>query len=186
MERRPELGLRSYDRFFPNQDTLPKGGFGSLIALPLQKHSRDRANSVFLDSTFARYPDQWAFLSTIERINRPTVEHVLEKAEASGRVVGVLVPPTEEETCAPWQIPPSRHRKVPPLSGPLPETLELILANEIYVAKEALPPALRNRLLRLASFQNPEFHRAQAMRLPVYLRLCESSRFPALLLPCNS
>jgi superfamily II DNA or RNA helicase/very-short-patch-repair endonuclease len=168
MERRPELGLRSYDRFFPNQDTLPKGGFGNLIALPLQKHPRDSGNSVFLDPNFAPYPDQWAFLSTIERVDRPAVEHVLEKAEATGRVVGVLVPPTEEETCAPWQIPPSRHRKVPPIAGPLPETLELTLANEIYLAKEALPPALRNRLLRLASFQNPEFYRAQAMRLPVY------------------
>jgi hypothetical protein len=168
MERRPELGLRSYDRFFPNQDTLPKGGFGNLIALPLQKHPRDRGNSVFLDPNFAPYPDQWAFLSTIERMDRPTVEHVLEKAEATGRVVGVLVPPTEEQTCAPWQIPPSRYRKVPPIAGLLPEALELTLANEIYLAKEALPPALRNRLVRLASFQNPEFYRAQAMRLPVY------------------
>jgi superfamily II DNA or RNA helicase/very-short-patch-repair endonuclease len=168
MERRPELGLRSYDRFFPNQDTLPKGGFGNLIALPLQKHPRDRENSVFLDPHFAPYADQWAFLSTIQRIDRPTVEHVLEQAEATGRIVGVLVPPTEEETHVPWQTPPSRHRKDPPIAGPLPETLELVLANEIYVAKEALPPALRNRLLRLASFQNPEFYRAQAMRLPVY------------------
>jgi superfamily II DNA or RNA helicase/very-short-patch-repair endonuclease len=168
MERRPELGLSSYDRFFPNQDTLPKGGFGNLIALPLQKRPRDRGNSVFLDTNFASYPDQWAFLSTIQRIDRATVEHALEKAEATGRVVGVLIPPTEEETCAPWQIPPSRHRKVPPIGGPLPATLELILANEIYVAKEGLPPPLRNRLLRLASFQNPEFYRAQALRLPVY------------------
>jgi len=35
MERRHQLGLDSYDRFFPNQDTMPKGGFGNLIALPL-------------------------------------------------------------------------------------------------------------------------------------------------------
>jgi len=168
MERRPELGLRSYDRFFPNQDTLPKGGFGNLIALPLQKRPRDRENSVFLDADLAPYPDHWAFLSTIQRIDRSTVEHVLEKAEATGRIVGVLVPPTEEETDAPWQTPPSRHRKDPPIAGPLPERLGLVLANEIYIEKDALPPALRNRLLRLASFQNPEFYRAQAMRLPVY------------------
>ena len=168
MEQRPELGLRSYDRFFPNQDTLPKGGFGNLIALPLQKRPRDCGNSIFVDMNFAPYPDQWSFLSTVKRIDRPAVEHVLEKAEATERVLGVLVPQTEEETSAPWQLPPSRHRKAPPIVGPLPETLELILANEIYVAKEGLPPALRNRLLRVASFQNPEFYRAQAMRLPVY------------------
>src|ERR1017187_7395397 len=53
--------------------------------------------------------------------------------------------------------PPSRRRKEPPLAGPLPESLELVLADEIYVAKENLPPGLRNRLLRLAAFQNPEF-----------------------------
>ena len=38
MERRPEIGLKSYDRFFPNQDTLPVGDFGNLIALPLQEN----------------------------------------------------------------------------------------------------------------------------------------------------
>ncbi|MGA2259757.1 MAG: hypothetical protein ABSG53_34200, partial [Thermoguttaceae bacterium] len=48
MERRPDIGLDSYDRFFPNQDTLPQGGFGNLIALPLQKLSRELGNSVFL------------------------------------------------------------------------------------------------------------------------------------------
>lgn len=169
MERRPELGLRSYDRFFPNQDTLPKGGFGDLIALPLQRRPRDCENSVFLDASLAPYSDQWEFLSTIQRVDRATVDHVFEKAEATGRLVGVLVAPTEEETHAPWQTPPSRHRKGgPPIAGPLPETLELVLTNEIYVAKQAIPPALHNRFLRLASFQNPEFYRAQAMRLPVY------------------
>jgi len=168
MERRPEIGLRSYDRFFPNQDTLPKGGLGNLIALPLQKRARDRENSVFLDTNLTPYADQWAFLSTIQSIDRPAVERLLDKAEATGRVVGVLVPPTEEETRAPWQMPPSRRGKLPPIAGPLPRKLELILANEIYVAKEALAAPLRNRILRLASFQNPEFYRAQAMRLPVY------------------
>jgi len=168
MERRPELGLRSYDRFFPNQDTLPKGGFGNLIALPLQKQARDLGNSVFLDANFVPHVDQWAFLSTIRRMDRPAVEHVLESAEATGRIVGVLLPPTEEETSVTWQTPPSRHRKDPPIGGRLPETLDVVLASEIYVAKEPLTPALHNRLIRLASFQNPEFYRAQAMRLPVF------------------
>lgn len=48
--------------------------------------------------------------------------------------------------------------------GPLPETLELTLGNQIYVPKEALSPALRNRLIHLAAFQNPEFYKAQANR----------------------
>jgi len=76
----------------------------------------------------------------------------------------------EDQECdaEPWTAPPSRRRAESPIVGPLPERLELILGNEIYLARERLPAALRNRLLRLAAFQNPEFYRAQAMRLPTF------------------
>jgi len=167
MERRPEIGLDSYDRFFPNQDTLPHGGFGNLIALPLQKHARKRGNSVFLDDEMVPYPDQWAFLSTLRRISRSRVESIVRDAERVGQIVGVRFPPADEEEEEPWAAPPSHRRKLPAIAG-LPRTLEVVLGNEIYVAKEALVPALRNRLLRLAAFQNPEFYKAQAMRLPTY------------------
>jgi len=167
MERRPEAGLDSYDRFFPNQDTLPHGGFGNLIALPLQKQARERGNSVFLDDSLVPYPDQWAFLSTVVRIGRSRVEAIVRDAERAGKIVGVRFPPADEEVEEPWTAPPSRHRKEPAIAG-LPRTLEVVLGNQIYVAKEALVPALRNRLLRLAAFQNPEFYKAQAMRLPTY------------------
>ena len=116
----------------------------------------------------APYPDQWAFLSKVRKIDSHTVEKILHKAEAADRVIGVPIVSVEEDDHAPWLTPPSRRRREPQLDGPLPETLELVLANEIYLAKEALTPALRNRLIRLAAFQNPEFYRAQAMRLPVY------------------
>jgi superfamily II DNA or RNA helicase/very-short-patch-repair endonuclease len=168
MERRPDIGLRSYDRFFPNRDTLPRGGFGNLIALPLQKRPRQAGNSIFLDEGGVPYADQWAFLSTIRRIGRATVENIVSTAEAADRVVGVRIPPMDDDEPAPWTLPPSRRRKEPPISGPLPENLELVLGDEIYIAKDALSPALRNRLLRLAAFQNPEFYKAQAMRLPTY------------------
>jgi hypothetical protein len=68
MNRRHELTFKSYDRFFPNQDTLPKGGLGNLIALPLQKTARDQGNSVFLDEGFRPYEDQWEFLAGIGRL----------------------------------------------------------------------------------------------------------------------
>jgi len=167
-ERRPEIGLKSYDRFFPNQDTLPKGGFGSLIALPLQRQPRELGNSVFLDENFIPYPDQWAFLSSIQQIDQSAVENIVRKAESVDRIVGVRHAPAAEDELAPWTLPPSRRRKEPPLSGSIPPSLELIVSNEIYIAKDVLPPALRNRLLRLAAFQNPEFYKAQAMRLPTY------------------
>lgn len=167
MDGRPGIGLQSYDRFFPNQDTLPKGGFGNLIALPLQKHARDRGNTLFLDGRFAPYSDQWEFLAAITRISRSRIEEVVREAEARGRVVGVrVVLDDEEET--PWTSPSSHRGKEAPIPGPLPETLEVVLADQIYFAKDAVPPPLRNRLVRLAAFQNPEFYRAQAMRLPVY------------------
>jgi superfamily II DNA or RNA helicase/very-short-patch-repair endonuclease len=169
MERRPDIGLDSYDRFFPNQDTLPHGGFGNLIALPLQKAAPESGNSVFLDERFNPYPDQWEFLSSIRKISRQEVEEVVRLAEAKGRVIGVRFALEEdEEETAPWMIPPSHRPREVSIPGPLPETLELTLGNQNYVPKDALPPALRNRLIRLAAFQNPEFYRAQAMRLPTY------------------
>jgi superfamily II DNA or RNA helicase/very-short-patch-repair endonuclease len=168
MEQRPEIGLDSYDRFFPNQDTLPKGGFGNLIALPLQKQARERGNTAFLDGQFQPYPDQWAFLATVRRISRARVEAVVRDAESKGRVLGVRAAMMDEEDETPWTAPPSRRRKEPPIVGPLPESLDLVLADQIYFAKDNLPPGLRNRLHRLAAFQNPEFYRAQAMRLPTY------------------
>jgi superfamily II DNA or RNA helicase/very-short-patch-repair endonuclease len=168
MERRPDLGLGSYDRLFPNQDTLPKGGFGNLIALPLQKRARDRGNSIFLDQQFNPYSDQWSFLSAVPRINRARVEALAREAETKGRVIGVRMAIAEDVDDAPWTAPPTRRRRELPIAGPLPESIEMVLGDQIYVPKENLPPALRNRLVRLAAFQNPEFYRAQAMRLPTY------------------
>jgi superfamily II DNA or RNA helicase/very-short-patch-repair endonuclease len=168
MERRPGIGLDSYDRFFPNQDTLPQGGFGNLIALPLQKRPRELGNSVFLDDRNLPHADQWALLSSIRKIDRAAVERIVGEAENKGRVLGVRIAPADEDATAPWALPPSRRRVDPPLAGPLPDRIELILGDQIYIAKEPLPPGLTNRLVRLAAFQNPEFYKAQAMRLPTY------------------
>lgn len=168
MQRRPDIGLDSYDRFFPNQDTLPLGGFGNLIALPLQKHPRERGHSVFVDEQGTPHADQWAFLSGIRKIGRSIVEGIVAEAERRGRVVGVRLPLPDEDDVAPWHLSPSRRRKEPPIVGPLPERLELVLGNQIYIAKALLTPGLSNRLIRLDAFQNPEFYKAQAMRLPTY------------------
>lgn len=167
MEGRPDIGLDSYDRLFPNQDTLPQGGFGNLIALPLQKRARDQGNSVFLDEELGPWADQWAYLSTVRRVSRMRVEVLAQEAERRGRVVGVRLPPQDEDD-EPWAAPPSRQRHELPLTGELPAALELVLGNQIYLPKSALSPGLRNRLVRLAAFQNPEFYRAQAMRLSTY------------------
>ena len=168
MDGRPDIGLDSYDRLFPNQDTLPNGGFGNLIALPLQKGPREKGNSVFLDDDLEPWADQWTFLASVVRIGRAQTEHIVQDAERRGRIVGVRLPPQEDGDEEPWTAPPSRRRKDTAISGELPDTLELVLGNQIYIAKEGLHPTLRNRLLRLAAFQNPEFYKAQAMRLSTY------------------
>ena len=168
MERRPEIGLDSYDRFFPNQDTLPRGGFGNLIALPLQKGPREVGNSVFLDEPGNPHADPWALLSQISKIGRDTVEEIVRDAERRGRIVGVRRALPDEEDAEPWTLSPSRRKQEFPIVGPLPKSLELVLGDQVYIAKDGLPPGLRNRLLRLAAFQNPEFYKLQAMRLPTH------------------
>jgi superfamily II DNA or RNA helicase len=168
MERRPEIGLDSYDRFFPDQDTMPKGGFGSLIALPLQKKPRERGFSLFVDEHFEPYPDQWAFLSSVRRMGRKEVETIVDEASKRGRLIGVRMVVGDEEDDEPWSAPPSRRREEPPIPGPLPKKISMVLGNQMYLAKDELTPALRNRLIRIAAFQNPEFYKAQAMRHSTY------------------
>jgi superfamily II DNA or RNA helicase len=168
MERRPEIGLDSYDRFFPNQDTMPKGGFGSLIALPLQKKPREKGFSLFVDDHFEPFPDQWAFLSSVQRMGRSEIEAIVEEASKHGRLLGVRMAVTDEDDDEPWTAPPSRRREERPIPGPLPRKISLVLGNQIYLTKDELTPALRNRLIRIAAFQNPEFYKAQAMRLSTF------------------
>ena len=167
MARRPDVGFESYDRFFPSQDTLPHGGFGNLIALPLQKRARENGNSVFVDDQLVPYDDQWAFLSTVRALDRSRVEQIVADGERRGHIVGLRLP-TDEADGEPWKTPASRRRSVPPIEGQLPSGIDLILGSEIYIPKDGLSPWLRNQLIRLAAFQNPEFYRAQAMRLGTY------------------
>ena len=168
MEHRPEIGLASYDRMFPNQDTLPKGAFGNLIALPLQKAARDKGNSIFLDKAFQPIRDQWALLGSLPRISRNQVEHLVRFAEQSHRTLPVRAAPTDSFQLKPWTAPPSRRTTFPPIHNPPEKRIDLVLADEIYIPKADLPAALQNRILHLAAFQNPEFYKAQAIRLPTY------------------
>jgi len=168
MERRRELSFDSYDRFFPNQDTLPKGGFGNLIALPLQYYPRARGNSVFLNSTLQPYPDQWAFLSGVNRMSPEDVEALVHEAGQRGAVIGVPGSVEEEGTRRHWTLPPSGKEAPEAVSGPLPREVSVIQGNQVYAEKGGLPAGVLNRLTRLAAFQNPEFHKAQAMRLSTF------------------
>ncbi len=72
MEIYPNLLFDSYDRLFPNQDILPEGGFGNLIALPLQREARQAGNSFFVDAELNVIEDQWQHLSQIS----PSVKQI--------------------------------------------------------------------------------------------------------------
>jgi len=167
MDRCPDIGFDSYDRFFPSQDTMPAGGFGNLIALPLQNRPRENGNSVFVDDEFRPYEDQWAYLSTIRRLSRGELMSIVAEAAASGQIIRVRLPSTGEDD-EPWAALPSRRGKEPPIEGELPGSVEVVLGNQVYIDRLKLPPALVNRIARLAAFQNPEFYAAQAMRLPIF------------------
>lgn len=172
--RTRQLKLTSYDRLFPNQDTLPTrqagqggaqvGGFGNLIALPLQKHPRENGRSVFVDAAWQPHGDQWVYLASIQ----PMVPHDIEPTilRATGSIHPLDVTFIDDEDLAtPWKRQASTPTK---LAGAMPPALTVTLANLIYFEKTALPQALANRLIRLAAFQNPEFYKAQAMRMSVW------------------
>ncbi|MCF6314532.1 MAG: DEAD/DEAH box helicase family protein [Verrucomicrobiales bacterium] len=168
MEQHPSIGLRSYDRLFPNQDTLPKGGFGNLIALPLQGKAREQGNSVFVDQNLKPYVDQWVFLNSIKKITAAEVTQLTDEASKRGRIIAVRFASSDEDDPKPWTALPSRKYQEPVIKEPLPAQLKIVLADQLYIPKEELPAPLLNRLIRLAAFQNPEFYRAQAMRLSTY------------------
>ena len=164
MERKPELGFKSYDRMFPNQDTVPAGGFGNLIALPLQGRSRKDGNTVFVDTDLAPFEDQWLHLSNVSRLAPRAVHEMSREAWDRGRVVPVRRAPSEDSD-RPWE---RRDSGEPKIEGSMPPRMTLVRSNQIYIPKEGLPLALATRLIRLAAFQNPEFYSAQAMRLSTY------------------
>ena len=166
MTRRHQLSMHSYDRLFPNQDTMPRGGFGNLIALPLQHQPRKQGNSVFMDEGFQPYANQWAFLASMPRMATSVVDALAREATRRGQVIGVrLAEPADGEEATPWARPPSGRSRRVPIPGPLPREVRAVLAQRLFVDKADLPSPLLNQIKRLAAFQNPEFYRKQSMRL---------------------
>jgi superfamily II DNA or RNA helicase len=161
--RTRQLKLESYDRLFPNQDTMPKGGFGNLIALPLQKWPRESGYSVFVDTEMQPYPDQWGFLASIHPMAAHDIEPTILRAMGGAHPLDVTFI-DDEDLATPWK----QKSKSDKLVCPMPQSLTVTLANLIYFEKAQLPQALANRLIRLAAFQNPEFYKAQAMRISVW------------------
>ena len=158
--RTRQLALKSYDRLFPNQDTMPKGGFGNLIALPLQKEPRDLGRSVFVDANLQQLPDQWAFLENIRPLPQSLIETVLTKLVGDRHPLDIAYAEVPQENVdAPWVRPAKPDVK---LNGIMPKAVKATMAAQLFIEKAGLPQPLMNRLIRVAAFQNPEFYKLQA------------------------
>jgi len=169
MSSRPGLSFDSYDRLFPNQDTMPAGGFGNLIALPLQFEPRKQGNSVFVDADWKPVPSQWALLRSIARIDPDRLNTIVRKATREGTVLGVKAVAKEAaDGEAPWLRSPSGAVPTPALVGPIPEQIRATLSQRLFVEKTDLPSPLIAQIRRLAAFQNPEFYKKQAMRMSTW------------------
>lgn len=154
------LSFKSYDRFFPNQNTMPKGGFGNLVALPLQGNARKKGNSSFVDENFAPYPDQWEYLCGVQKLAPERVDELVGVLCKLGDL-GELISDEEDK---PWE----NKKQIVLTTDDYPSEFEIVLSNMLYIPIKNLSAGLINRIKRLAAFRNPDFYRSQAMRLPIY------------------
>ncbi|MFZ6759373.1 TOTE conflict system archaeo-eukaryotic primase domain-containing protein [Undibacterium sp. Ji50W] len=161
-----QLKLSSYDRLFPNQDTMPKGGFGNLIALPLQKLPRELGRSVFVDENLQPLADQWAYLGSIQPMPAALLEPTLTKLVGDRHPLDIAYAEVPDENAdTPWIKAAKPDIK---LTGTMPKAVVATIGDQLYIEKAGLPQALMNRLIRLAAFQNPDFYKAQAMRMSTW------------------
>jgi len=172
MARHHQFSMESYDRLFPSQDTMPRGGFGNLIALPLQYEPRQKGNTVFLDENLQPYPDmeQWAYLASVVRIDPATAETIVHEATRRDMVIGVRLAESDtDQDVVPWARTPSGTPPPVPIAGTLPKDVRAVLSQRVFVEKTGLPSPLLNLIKRLAAFQNPMFYKKQKMRLSTAL-----------------
>lgn len=162
MEIYPNLSFESYDRLFPNQDILPEGGFGNLIALPLQREARLAGNSTFVDSNLNVIKDQWQHLAQIEPLSHKNLSKLLTQVSPNSELFDEQ---KVIEIRPPWEI---TARAKPLELNNLPEKVTITLANHIYFDLSEIPSTLAARLRRLASFSNPVFFKTQALRFSTH------------------
>lgn len=167
-QSRYQLGFKSYDRLFPNQDTMPKGGFGNLIALPLQLEPSKAGNSIFVDQNLQPFVDQWAYLSSIVRLSSVDLESIVREASLKDAIFTVPLSLDDGESDEPWKLKPSKNSPDNKLKEPYPKTVTIVLGNMIYVSKTGFGSPALNKIMGLAAFQNPEFYQKQATRQSTY------------------
>ena len=159
MNRDAHLSFKSYDRFFPNQDTLPEGGLGNLVALPLQGMARRKGNSVFVDEDFNAHADQWKLLSQVLKLSEVELDSLLRQ-----HTVPTLGELSKTSEAKPWETPQIDTAQ----TDCYPRQIVLTRANMLYVPLVGLSAKCVNVFKRIAAFRNPEFYEKQGMRLSTY------------------
>ncbi|MCL1883805.1 MAG: DUF1653 domain-containing protein [Defluviitaleaceae bacterium] len=165
MNKHHELPFKTYDRLIPTQDSLPKGGFGNLIALPFQDKPRNEGNTVFLDENFTPYDDQWTYLAQIHRYSLSEIEQLTRQLSPTSDI-GDLLQASEHTDEKPWEKKPASKSNLQ--KSYFPECARIVQANMLYIEKAGFKSPALNALKRLAAFRNPEFYKAQAMRLSTH------------------
>ena len=163
LENNVGLNLGSYDRLFPNQDKMPKGGFGNLIALPLQRGPAKDKNSLFVDTNFEYYKDQWEYLSNVKKVTLTEVNAVINLLEKEVKTdLSINSNNTVHNVIS--------DRKISYKTNiiDIPSEIDIILSNGIYIDATLLPNELLNIIKRTAVFSNPEYYTRQSLRLSVY------------------
>ena len=162
---RPTMSLSAYDRLFPNQDTMPKGGFGNLIALPLAGGPRKLGNTVFLNDELEPIPNQWSFLSTVSRLRRENLDRILGQIAplpALGPVGDDPISFTLENDESALDL--SRPSiKAGMISG----EVTLRFDSRLHISR-TIPAGVLAALKRLATFPNPVFHEKLRLRFATY------------------
>ncbi|UTI63863.1 DEAD/DEAH box helicase [Paraconexibacter antarcticus] len=151
------ISMASYDRLFPNQDTMPAGGFGNLIALPLQHARRGDGCTVFLDSDLEPWPDQWLYLADVQRLDSEQAEQIAADAEDAGGTLGLPERAVTKARSRPRQLTPAP-------SG----AIEVCLTGRVEIPTAGMSADLRDRLRRTAAFANPEFFERERARLSTH------------------
>ena len=160
MDRNGRIDFKSYDRFFPNQDTLPEGGLGNLVALPLQGQARKNGNSVFVNEYFEPYDDQWEYLLNVGKLSEVTMDEILKRT-ANILPLGDLSKTSETR---PWEVPMATKIE----KWDFPPEIVVTRSNMLYIPLSNLSSKVLNHLRRIASFRNPEFYSKQALCLSTY------------------
>ena len=157
MELYPLLSFDCFDRLFPNQDIMPEGGFGNLIALPLQLEPRKYNNSVFINNEGVPYNDQWSILAATQKVTKSQLQSTLNQLNAY-----IEIAPEDIEKNEPWKkLNGNETIKI----SDCPKEITLTLADQLYVPIANLPGKLTSKLKHCAVFSNPEFYKRQALRL---------------------